>query len=188
MPKVTLQQNEIQKRGKQFTKLLGCLLKTKSSMLAWGTQPLSSDFGEHYKTGIVIAAHDGNTHKLQSYRDWRFSIFVPNYNASYFEVWLPVDNRTQDIWYLQQAYLTIFKATKEYVALHCDPEEPENDTRAKYKISPHIHIKAAEPPIPKSHIAIASGYYKQIYAEQKIFDSMRIGIELIKDEILSRIE
>ena len=137
--------------------------------------------------GIALAAHDGN--RTLNYRDWRFPTYLQGFRAQYFEIWMPTDRRKPQQWYLQQAYLNIFQDIKEYLCLHSDPEEPDAP-KAHYKQGPHLHIKVKiEDPISKSHIALADGYInKALASEHDLFRAMRLGVGLIRDEILSRFE
>ena len=70
--------------------------------------------------------------------------------------------------------------------MHTDPQEPDGRL-AIYKRNPHLHIKAANDPIPKSHIAITIGSMKNmIVSNQTIFHAMEQGVKLIREEILER--
>lgn len=185
MPKIKLTEKELSKRGPELNKLLGPLLRNpKEGGPAW-----SQKTGQGFQVAII--ARDKVL--TNNYESWRFATFHRDFKAVYYEIWLPLDIAKQDSWYLTKAYLNIFRIDrtkhddKEYVCLHIDPEESEGEN-AKYKQSPHLHIKAADAPIPKAHIAIVNGFLEQILSSEKqLFKAMKLGIELIRVEILDRI-
>jgi len=185
MPKIKLTEKELSKRGPELNKLLGPLLRNpKEGGPAWSRKTRQG-------FQVVIIARDKEL--TNNYESWRFATFHRDFKAVYYEIWLPLDVAKQDSWYLTKAYLNIFRIDrtkrdeKEYVCLHIDPEESEG-VNAKYKQSPHLHIKAAEDPIPKAHIAIVNGFLEQILSSEKqLFRAMKLGIELIRVEILDRI-
>lgn len=126
------------------------------------------------------------------YESWRFNTFNDSFKAIYFEWWDAVDERKMDKWFLSRAYLNIYyfdktkREEKEFLCLHSDPEESNNDEN-KYKRCPHLHIKIAGAPISKSHIAIGMHYISNIFSSQEeFFSNMSNTIELIRDEILNR--
>jgi hypothetical protein len=57
--------------------------------------------------GIIIAVHDG-VNPTSDYRDYRFSTFVQNFQAMYFELWRRTEEDEQS-WYLEKAYLSIYR-------------------------------------------------------------------------------
>lgn len=140
--------------------------------------------------GYAVAARD--TRKDLRFSEWRFRTFLPGYRAGYYEIWNPIDPNTQTHWCLDRAYLIIEKDGKEYISLHCDPEELDPTKRqgrslAQYKRGPHLHIKVADQPIPKAHIAMSHAFLDQVLSsEDDIFRVFRMSIEMICDEILAR--
>ena len=73
--------------------------------------------------GLIIAIYDG-TCPTSEYRDYRFSTFVHNFQAMYFELWKRTEEDEQ-YWYLDRAFLTIYQIVdgreKEFLCLHCEP-------------------------------------------------------------------
>lgn len=180
---IKLTEKEVSKRGSNFNKLLKPILSDSKQMIPWSVQRLQG--------AINIVAYEVKT--SSDYRSWRFSTFHKDFKAFYFETWLAIDGDKQDFWYLVKAYLNIYKIDRinrdenEYVCLHIDPEESGTD-RSEYKQTPHIHVKAAEDPIPKAHISITNGYLKYVLlSEKELFKAMNLGIDLIRKEILERL-
>jgi hypothetical protein len=91
--------------------------------------------------------------------EWRFTTFVPSLRAAYRERWVPTDERGKS-YYLQQGYLHLFYQSgrgedeEEVLALHCDPNESDDQPHVLYKRGPHIHVVAAPQPLPHSHFAL----------------------------------
>jgi hypothetical protein len=181
MPKVTLPEEEFARRNRDYlTRILRPLLPASPH------GQIGSD-RQSQANGFIIAAYHGP--RPQSYRDWRFPTFVSGFRANYFEHWKPRDPNTPAEWYLDKAYLHIYRQEADYIALHADPEEVDTaDGRARYKRGPHIHIKIKpDDPISRSHIALAHKYIDNTLASNRdFFEAMREGIELISDEVLSR--
>src|SRR5713226_8244772 len=86
---------------------------------------------------LIIAIHDGSR-TTSEFRSWRFSTFVQNLDAMYFELWKRLA-KDEKYWYLDKAYLSIYQnineREKEFLCLHCDPnlsleaEEPAEKMR-----------------------------------------------------------
>ena len=180
MHRLRISEDTLKLRGPNFRILLGPLLKNPKQ---GGPSATRRFIGDHR---LVWVAHQGNITNL-NYSEWRFNIFLGGYKARYFEIWAPVDLATQNEWYLEKAYLTIYHGDTEYICLHCDPEtENKASQRACYKQSPHLHISTAPQPLPKAHIALAHGRINEIFAsETDLFKAMRLGVELIREEILA---
>jgi hypothetical protein len=115
----------------------------------------------------IIGVYDGATPSDISYRDWRFKTKHDDLRGNYYEIWKPNDVK-QDEWYLFRAYLTIYKIERisiteimerNIIALHCDPDEGEREPHAKYKQGPHLHILAADDPLPHAHISLNNPKY-----------------------------
>jgi hypothetical protein len=182
MPRIVIESDKLANRGRSFNNLLGPLVKSSKQGLAYYRWSLGDGV-------YAITAYNGKL--TLNFNEARFSTSVANFDGQYFEIWMPVDRRKMDQWYLNRAYLNIYNRTKEYVCLHCDPEDDKDDvkTKACYKQSPHIHIKIEHQSISKSHIAIAHGFLDKVYSSyDDFFNSIRNGVELIRDEILNRYE
>ena len=144
------------------------------------------------KTGknktLIFAAHQGHPH--DDFQNWRFTLFSKGFLGGYYEIWRPVNYEKLFEYYLDRAYLTVYNKSDEYLSLHCDPEELEIEGGKNYlyKRLPHLHIHKSENPIPKSHIAIGCGFSEKILAsDENLFEAISNSIELICDEILSRL-
>ena len=168
--------------------------------------------------GIIIAVHDG-ANPTSDYRNFRFSTFVHNFQAMYFELWRRTEENEQ-YWYLDKAYLSIYRLIdrqeKEFLCLHCDPniskleeqekirnragihlnkknlkqlnseiEKLDNSDKEKYKKGPHLHIKAADDPLPHAHFALNLGNLDAVLESiESLSIAMRYGILMLKEEVL----
>ena len=186
MPTITLNAEEFSQRGQSIRNLLRPISRISSGP--------ATQIRQSFRQAI-IGTHDG-TPSISGYRDWRFSTGHSGMSARYFEIWVPEDVRAE-LWYLHNAYLTIFRRPhpqaeeNELLSLHCDPEEldDEDDCKAIYKRGPHLHIKAAEEPIPKSHLALARGHLSQVLSSSAdLTEALGWSIQMIKDEILDRFQ
>ncbi len=130
----------------------------------------------------------------EALRDWRFKTPCAGFYGHYEERWRPVavDRRS---YFLERAYLMIYRrlpeparGESEIIALHCDPNLPE-ESRSVYKAVPHIHVKAADPPIPRAHLALELSQIDDLLTSHDVLmEAFRRGIDLICEEVLSRYE
>lgn len=68
-----------------------------------------------------------------------------------------------------------------------DELDDVDDCQGKYKRGPHLHIKAADEPIPKSHLALARGQLSEVlFSLDDLTEALGRSIQMIKDEILDR--
>lgn len=223
MPFILMEREGLASRGQIIRKLLQPISRQKDGP-AWEIKASSS--------GLVIATHDG-AHPTSEYRDWRFSTFVHDFNGMYFERWLR-NEEDEESWYLERAYLSIYRRInwneeKEFLCLHCDPNEvseseepedkfgkvsnktgirlrkkginfknkterPNNKTgkldqpkNEKYKKGPHLHIKAAEAPLPHAHFALNLGHLDAVLESvESLSEAIEYEIIMLKEEVLDR--
>lgn len=184
MPTIIISEDSLIKRINNIPKLLRPL--TTPSI-----RPACKFYSGLAGSGIkIVGAHQGDS-SGSSYRDWRFRTFVNDYRCMYYELW-KADNGGRNF-YLINMYLSLFRIDRtnhkevELLALHCDPEEPNDSIHAKYKRGPHIHVSAAESPIPNAHIALTCGYLESILSS---FDSLTKAmgwvIVMLKEQILDQ--
>ena len=185
VPKVVLEATDIASRYEACRHLLLPLVERKS------TGGPAIDRAPRYG-GIAYAAHGGSP--AADIRQWRFRTCHPSFAASYLETWIPTDRALRH-YFLRSASLAIYRALPsrhgeaEFVALHCEPNEPSTASGSAYiyKRSPHLHIEAAEFPIPKSHISLAHPFLDTILqSEASLFVVLRLAIEMLRDEVLER--
>jgi hypothetical protein len=182
MPTIQISEEQLRKRISRIPKLLKPLTKTS-------IRPACGFY--HGMAGTdtrIIGANQGNL--SDHYRNWRFSTFVSDYRCMYFEFWKSDNGRD---FYLVNMSLSIFRIDRarhdesELLALHCDPEEPDNSKHAKYKRGPHIHVKAAESPIPRAHITLTCGYLESILSSyDSLLKAMEWAIVMLKEQILDQ--
>ncbi len=182
MPIIRATTVEVFSRGKEIRRLLRPIASTYSNGPAWAHKPVGQS--------IIIGTHDGSS-ITSDYRDWRFSTFVPKTRASYFEKW---DRFDDDLFFLNRAYLHIYlydtttSYENELILLHCDPNEAGDTNKTTYKKGPHLHIVAAEYPIPKAHIPLNMIHIHAILnSAQNLLDAMAAAVVLIKEEVLDRL-
>lgn len=123
-----------------------------------------------------------------NYHDWRFKTYLSDFRAMYYERWIPYDKNN---YFLDRMYFHLYKMDREnlideeYILLHCDAGEPQDSDHFKYKLSPHLHIKSSEYPIPKAHIALNNGNVNDIINSMgKLNMAMSQGISMIENQIL----
>ena len=147
MPLIKATFDEVAARGAIIRTMLSPLSPLKSGPASQPTTTTKS---------YIIGAH-GGSQSTSDYRSWRFRTFVSNVYAGYYERWNIISN---DSLYLDRAYLSIFRTytenrdEKEYLCLHCDPSEPDDEPHAIYKQGPHLHIVSATDPLPHAHIPL----------------------------------
>jgi hypothetical protein len=143
----------------------------------------------------VVGFHDGQFRSSENCRDWRFKTRVPSIYAMYFEQWIPIELDRHDRWCLDRAYLNLYELSdrrlldglKEYICLHCDPNESEDNTHAFYKRVPHIHIKVAKEPIPRAHFSLNLDFSDVVLdSVDSLFSSWETAIFMLRDQILER--
>lgn len=177
-------------RAKKMQKTLRTLSPLKSGP---AYKILSTN--QPFKGSKVISFFDGKSQPDSNYTDWRFKTTQRNIFAMYYERWVPADIHRSSKSYLDRAYFHIYEledngqpdSLKEFVCLHCDPNEPDQQAHVMYKRVPHIHIKAAKEPIPHSHISLGIEFSEQVLqSADTLFTSFESAIFLVKDEILNR--
>lgn len=182
MAGITLTIDELSSRGNNIRQMLVPLTK-KPGGPAWEPRNVRGD--------IIFATYTGSL-PVSNYREWRFTTPVSDLRGMYFEIWCPSNDTAYDVWYLDRAYLSLFMINrkegteKEVLCLHCDPHEADS-RQAIYKRGPHLHIKAAEEPLPHAHIALNIGFLDAILSSSStLFEAMEWSIMMIREEILDR--
>lgn len=188
MPFIELSLQDVERRGALLQQMLIPISNVKTGP-AWALPQRRS-------TVCVLGAHEGSIGS-SDYQEWRFSTFVPNHRAQYYERWQRSEDN-EDLWYLERAYLNIFKydqATdleEAVVLLHCDPNEPDNPEHPelpKYKRVPHIHMHGgSEYPLYKAHLALTVGYFDLVLASADTLTQAVIeAVSMVKNEILDKV-
>lgn len=173
---VVLSTRELPKRGPSGRAMLRTI---SDADVAWQRRASPTEF--------VVAFHGGAP--TGDYRDWRFRTVAPWLRASYFERWV-ADSAQADAWYLNRAYLHLYRVgapreETEFLALHCDPNEPPDAAHAKYKRGPHLHIKVAENPFPKAHIALnLSDLASVLSSVESLTDALGLAVLLIRERVI----
>jgi hypothetical protein len=181
MPVLSASIEELSPRGQRVQKLLKPLTKQNNGP-AWRR---ISAYGD-----IIIATFTGSQ-PTSVYRDWRFATIAQNFRGMYFERWMRIDEGNREFWYLDRAYLTLYQITdkrfgveKEFLSLHCDPNEPDG-LHAMYKRGPHLHVSAAEEPIPHAHIALNIGYIESVLSStETLSEAIEWSVIMISEQIL----
>lgn len=174
------------RRGEQICRLLRPL--TGKGRLAYAT--VSRRFE------LLIVAYSGSRPDTAP-TDWKFTTCVHGIRGSYHERWLPADEKRKRF-YLDRAYLHLYRQPRlqdeewELLALHCDPNEPDDVgllTHAVYKRGPHIHVTAAEQPLPHSHFALNRSHLSDVLSScESLSAAVQSGIIMIRDQVLDVLE
>ena len=180
---VTITEDRLLSRGPAALEMMA-RLSTRSA--GWKTTTTTNE--------RIIALHGGNP--VGAYRDWRFSTVVSWLNGNYFEQWFLTDPpRSHRLWYLRRAYLHLYtlnrseQTEREFLALHCDPNEAETESHWRYKRGPHLHVKCAPFPFPKAHLALNLGELDQVLSSpDSISAAMAAGITLIRERVIDLYE
>lgn len=182
--------------NKEVAKLLLPLVKKR----LWQKVPTSSN------TSTFAFAMSDSSSSGVNVADFFFRTSYPGIQAQYYEVWKKNPDVQINLYYLEKAYLHIYKVEqqgrKEFVLLHCDPsfgpdeslkiKAPDSYNKMKrqvpYKRLPHIHIEEAKHPFPKAHLAMNFGYNEIVLESlDSLFTAMKFGIQMLKEEILDAI-
>jgi hypothetical protein len=177
-----LEFDSLRGRGPQISEML--LPLAGSRRVAFSTAPQRNEF--------IIAVHSGPRPDTLP-REWRFTTPIRSMRGSYWERWIPV-NEKRSQYYLEQAYLHLYwRATAvddehELLALHCDPNEPDDSgpmAHAIYKRGPHIHVMAASQPLPHSHFALNIGHLSDVLSStENLSAAVSLAITMIRDQVL----
>lgn len=147
---------------------------------------------------VTLVAFSGSLPIAEFHEQWRFTTHVPNLQGGYYERWLPV-NEKRKRFYLDRAYLHLYKAAregglvveKEILALHCDPNEPDEPAHwhglrhSSYKRGPHLHVTVAEQPIPHSHFALNACHLDFVLRSMEtLTHALRTAVRMIEDQVL----
>lgn len=181
-----LEFDRLRGRGQQVLQMLQPVARTRR--IAWSPAPQRNEF--------VIAVHSGTKPDTLP-RDWRFTTPARRIRGSYWERWIPT-NEKRTHYYLAQAYLHLYwrasaaEEERELLALHCDPNEPDDSGQMKhaiYKRGPHIHVMTASQPIPHSHFALNVGHLSDVLASiDSLSGAVSVAVTMIRDQVLDLFE
>jgi hypothetical protein len=176
MPRIESNQKEIVSRQNKIRKLLNPISRIKGGPVCT-LKPLQRK--------LILATHDGSP-PLSDFTSWRFTTKHSAFRALYYEMW--TGNGT-NIFSLDKAYLHIYQMIdydeREYLLLHCDPDEPDIEKHALYKRGPHLHISVAEQPIPHSHIALClSNLDSTLNSVDSLTTALELCIKMICEQFL----
>jgi hypothetical protein len=149
-----------------------------------------------YRSEVMIGVHSGKRPEF-GVTDWRFSTMVRGIRGGYHERWIAVDEKRQRF-YIERAYLHLYRRRAdesdeiEILALHCDPNEPEDSgvlKHAVYKRGPHIHVTASEQPFPHSHIALNATEIDDVLSSiNSLHSAVTAGVVLLRDQVLDLLD
>jgi hypothetical protein len=179
-----LESQELFRRGGDVCELLGPLTGSGASRAGFDYR---SSYGQ-----VSLAAFSGPRPVSDSIDLWRFTTRVPTLRGSYFERWLPVNERRKR-YFLDRGYLHLYVSTrmgaepteKQILALHCDPNEPEASKHWRYKRGPHLHISVAESPIPHSHFALNAFHLDSVLrSTENLSEAFGAAVKMLEDQVL----
>lgn len=137
------------------------------------------------RTRQIVAAHDAGNKKISGQS--LFHTKAKGIWGEYYEYWRPNENRLV----LNRAYFHLYKweshcDLKLLVCIHCDPE---GNQEHQYKLGPHLHVKASEPPIPQSHFPLNQCHLDDVLKNiTSLTNAFSTAIQIIADEVLARLE
>jgi len=182
MPVITIDIMNIYSRQNPIRKLLRPLRKAQDVGCSLG-------LGK-YGGGKVVAAHDGSVPGGDP-REWFFRTFAPGVWGQYFELWKPFDGDRRLL--LDRAYFHVFTYDNErthlrqLLSIHCDPASSDKLPLRTYKIGPHLHVVAAEKPLPRSHFPLNLGHLDEVLSSlNSLTKAMQSAVRVISDEVLKR--
>jgi hypothetical protein len=180
VPVVQLSEEAIARRGSDISRFLRPLSRITSGP---APERRGGSNGE-----IIIGVHEGSLIK-SDFKDWRFATTVRGFLANYYEIWSVVDEKRRQFC-LEKAYLTIYREDREFLCLHCDPNRTEIEAAEKaiYQKGPHLHVKCAEKPIPKAHLALTGVHLDKTLADAgTLTKALKWSIQMIRDEVLDKV-
>ncbi len=137
-----------------------------------------------FEGGKIIAAHDKRY--SDDPREWLFKTHTNNIWAKYHELWLPESGTKSLI--LTKVYLTLSlgkeSGLRDLICLHCDPNENSNDYFVICQHNPHLHIKAADAPLHRSHFPLSITEEKILNSLESITNSFEKAIKILNYEVL----
>jgi hypothetical protein len=176
----TLENEGISARIRQLARLLNPLAPP-SRRLAF--------YPRYLKREVVLIAYIGEQPTSPDPDEWRFPTRISNIRATYYERWIPTDER-QKAFYLERAYLHLYRrddagVEAQIMALHCDPNEPESSKHFKYKAGPHIHVSMAEHPVRRAHLALNNANLATVLSSiTELTSALRSAVTMVDDEVL----
>ena len=149
-------------------------------------------------SGYILVAKDRSSNPNARFDEMRFRTRVNNLIAMYYERWLPVFHGKEEFFYLERAYLHFYMIEesladeKEFLLLHCDPNEDDNANHAKYKQNLHLHIECSDSSCyphcriwPKAHIALNPGYLNHVLEDiNSLTKAIEEAIIMLKEQVL----
>jgi hypothetical protein len=139
----------------------------------------------------VIGSFSGAQPSADDYRSWRFRTPAPSLRGMYFERWESTDD-TEEMWFLSRAYLSLYRVSKsrrvesELLSLHCDPNEVEENSHWRYKRGPHLHIGAAEQPLPHAHIALnLTDLVSVMSTSENLLSALGNAVEMLGEQVVT---
>lgn len=141
------------------------------------------------RQSVLFGAFSGSRPDLPI-DEWRFTTFVPSIRGAYYERWIPVDERAKR-YSLELAYLHLYeqlatsRSERQFLALHCDPNEPDAAPHARYKQGPHVHVVSAPQPLPHSHFALNLANLPQVLSSMiQLHAAFSTAVMMLQDQVL----
>ena len=185
MTRIEMSIRELRSRG-HYVKTLLKPITLNPTRLAW--KPYS---GRSRTDVFVLGFYEGREPN-GDYTKWRFSTVISGFRAMYYERWLSKDTNEDEVWYLERAYLHLYRTIihtrqeEQFLCLHCDPNEPASSPHAKYKQVPHLHIRAYKAaPFDHAHLALSSTPSETV----DVFSAeLKWAVQMLRDEVLDRMK
>ncbi len=181
MASIKIPEKDLRKRIREIQNLL--------PPLCAGRQVPCQFYKNIVSGGRVIAAHDGDPTD-SDYLGWKFRSFAGPLWCQYYEIWKP---KNGNLWHLIRAYLNIYKidpnthSLKEIICIHCDPNDESDEPMRTFKRGPHLHVKAANEPLPKCHFPLNLDSLNRILSSRSLMTrAFEQAIKVVCKEVLER--
>ena len=184
--KIRLKVADLSKRRQDIIRILTPLVSDSDALYIHNTKKDTGEF-------VWVAVAKGESTQ-GDYLSKKFPI-TTEFQASYYEVWnRTYSGRREEYLYLYRAYLHFYRLNvetidyDEYLLLHCDPNEEEDQKHWLYKQSPHLHLEFAPDPWPSAHLALNVGFLKEMLTDAASLTSILEGmVIMLNDQVLQHL-
>lgn len=177
----TLDNDRISPRTRELIRLVRPLVSPARQMFC---------YPRYLQRDLILSLYVGEQPTVADPDEWRFPTRVSTIRASYYERWIPSDERRK-LFFLDRAYLHLFirndsTSEQEILALHCDPNISETEKHFQYKAGPHIHMSAAGSPLHKAHIALNNANLRGTLASiGALTSALSLAIAMVDNQVLN---
>ena len=186
--KLVINMSQLEERASDLPKRLSKLVPHSKWL---GTQRLRLP-----PATVILAVHEG-VETTTDYGGLRVMSQTPRLAINYSETWQYVGRRRlgdipglREAYILKKAYLHTYLAfspdeEQQFVFIHCDPQRAPGTDHHRYMVGPHMHLKIAESPWDRAHIALCDGWTSTVLDSLMALDEAIVrAVDLIADEFV----